>query len=269
MRVGPALLQGRSGPAAFYDATKPTHGRGWALPIMPFMSSESPFLKLARDRVVILDGAMGTSLHRYHPTDADWGHGPDGKSLHEPLGCTGLHASGMDRGDSSRLLRGRLRRRRDEHVQRQHRSSSANSAMVEQLDEINRPTFASRRRLQPHIAPRTGRGSSSAPSGPAPKCRRSRIPPSDADFDALAEAYRPQIAVMIEEGVDAILIETCFDILQAKMRGHHRHRGDEAGAASPAADGATHHHRRKTRRCSRAPTFPRRSSRLSRSTRST
>ena len=36
------------------------------------------------------------------------------------------------------------------------------------------------------------------------------------DFDTLADAYRPQIAAMIEEGVDALLIETCFDILQAK-----------------------------------------------------
>src|SRR5207244_8073580 len=45
------------------------------------MSCESPFLKLARDRVLILDGGMGTSLHRYHPTDKDWGHAPSGKSL--------------------------------------------------------------------------------------------------------------------------------------------------------------------------------------------
>jgi 5-methyltetrahydrofolate--homocysteine methyltransferase len=36
------------------------------------------------------------------------------------------------------------------------------------------------------------------------------------DFDTLAEAYRGQLRVMIEERVDAILIETCFDILQAK-----------------------------------------------------
>ena len=36
------------------------------------------------------------------------------------------------------------------------------------------------------------------------------------DFDRLADAYRQQFRVMIEERVDAILIETCFDILQAK-----------------------------------------------------
>ena len=32
----------------------------------------------------------------------------------------------------------------------------------------------------------------------------------------LADAYRRQLQIMIEERVDAILIETCFDILQAK-----------------------------------------------------
>ena len=35
------------------------------------------FLKLLDDRVLILDGGMGTSLHRYHPTDNDWGYAPD------------------------------------------------------------------------------------------------------------------------------------------------------------------------------------------------
>src|SRR5438105_3392526 len=44
-------------------------------------AADHPFLRLARDRVVILDGAMGTSLHRYRPTDQDWGYGPNGKSL--------------------------------------------------------------------------------------------------------------------------------------------------------------------------------------------
>ena len=33
------------------------------------------FLSRVRERVVILDGAMGTSIHRFNPTDADWGPG--------------------------------------------------------------------------------------------------------------------------------------------------------------------------------------------------
>ena len=32
-----------------------------------------PFLDILNDRVLILDGAMGTSIHRYHPKADDWG----------------------------------------------------------------------------------------------------------------------------------------------------------------------------------------------------
>ena len=37
-----------------------------------------------------------------------------------------------------------------------------------------------------------------------------------ADTAIVGHLGRPQIAALIEEGVDALLIETCFDILQAK-----------------------------------------------------
>src|SRR5262245_3320080 len=39
------------------------------------------FLSLAKERVIILDGAMGTGLHRYKPADVDWGYSATGKSL--------------------------------------------------------------------------------------------------------------------------------------------------------------------------------------------
>ena len=52
--------------------------------------------------------------------------------------------------------------------------------------------------------------------GPGTKMPSITDPAIYVDFDTLADAYRPQIRVMIEERVDAILIETCFDVLQAK-----------------------------------------------------
>ena len=45
------------------------------------MPLSTPFLDFARQRVLILDGGMGTSLHRYKPTEKDWGYAPNGKSL--------------------------------------------------------------------------------------------------------------------------------------------------------------------------------------------
>ncbi|MBR5699981.1 MAG: homocysteine S-methyltransferase family protein, partial [Bacteroidales bacterium] len=38
----------------------------------------------------------------------------------------------------------------------------------------------------------------------------------EVDFDTMAEAYREQIKALIEGGVDLILVETCFDALNAK-----------------------------------------------------
>ena len=40
---------------------------------------------------------------------------------------------------------------------------------------------------------------------------------------ARGESYRRQLQIMIEERVDAILIETCFDVLQAKCVADYRH----------------------------------------------
>ena len=37
------------------------------------------------------------------------------------------------------------------------------------------------------------------------------------DFDTLAEAYEEQITALLENGVDAILFETIFDTLNAKV----------------------------------------------------
>jgi 5-methyltetrahydrofolate--homocysteine methyltransferase len=165
--------------------------------------------------VLILDGAMGTSLHRYNPTDKDWGYAPNGKSLMNlsdalvytrpewiraihsgflAVGCDGIETNTFN---ASRIV-------------------LDDFGMAAKLDEINR--------LNVRIA-KDAASEFSTPSrprfvvgsiGPGTKMPSILNESIYADFAALAESYRPQIVAMIEEGVDAILIETCFDILQAK-----------------------------------------------------
>ncbi len=180
------------------------------------MAADSRFLQLADERVLILDGAMGTSLHRYHPTDTDWGCGPDGKSLlnlsdvlcythpewireiHEgflAVGCDGIETN----------------------------TFNANAIglnefkMADKLEEINRLNIRIAREAAAKFStperPRFVIGS----IGPGTKMPSLTDPAIYVDFDTLAEAYRPQIRVMLEERVDVLLIETCFDILQAKI----------------------------------------------------
>src|SRR5829696_1038083 len=176
---------------------------------------DHPFLNLARERVVILDGAMGTSLHRYHPTDKDWGHAPNGKSL-------------MNLSDA-------LVYTRPEWIAEIHRgflaagcdgveTNTFNASQIvlddfglgHKIDEINRLNIRIAKEVAAEFSapdrPRFVIGS----IGPGTKMPSLTDPAIYCDFDTLAAAYRPQFRVMIEERVDAILIETCFDILQAK-----------------------------------------------------
>jgi len=176
---------------------------------------DHPFLNAARERVVILDGAMGTSLHRYHPTLEDWGYSSGGKSLMNlsdalvytrpewiaeihrgflAVGCDGIETNTFNAS----------------------RAVLEDFGMAEKLDEINRLNV----RLAKQVAaeyttpdqPRFVVGS----IGPGTKMPSILSPSIYADFDTVADSYRPQIVAMIEEGVDVLLIETCFDILQAK-----------------------------------------------------
>src|SRR5262245_52604190 len=178
-------------------------------------STESPFLQIARDRVLILDGAMGTSLHRYKPTDRDWGHAPNGKSL-------------MNLSDA-------LVYTRPEWIREIHRgfleagcdgieTNTFNASQIvlddfgmgDKLDEINRRNIRIAKEAVAEFAtaarPRFVVGS----IGPGTKMPSLTDPSIYADFDTLAASYRRQIQIIIEERLDAILIETCFDPLQAK-----------------------------------------------------
>ncbi len=179
------------------------------------MSNDSAFLRLTDERVLILDGGMGTSLHRYKPTDADWGFAPNGKSLmnlSDALVYThpewikeihrGYFAAGCDAIETNTFNATSLVL--DEF------------GMADKLDEINRENIRIAKQAAAEFAtkdrPRFVVGS----VGPGTKMPSLTDPAIYCDFDRLAEAYRRQLQIMIEERVDAILIETCFDILQAK-----------------------------------------------------
>ncbi len=179
------------------------------------MPTDSPFLKLADDRVLILDGGMGTSLHQYHPTDTDWGYSPAGKSLmnlSDTLLYThpdwireihaGYFAAGCDAVETNTFNANAV--------------GLGEFGMTAQMDEINRGNIRLAKEVAAQFAtpgrPRFVVGS----VGPGTKMPSLTDPAIYIDFDSMAAAYRPQLRVMIEERVDAILVETCFDILQAK-----------------------------------------------------
>ena len=173
-------------------------------------------LDLARDRVVILDGGMGTSLHKFRPTDADWGFNDAGKSLlnlsdslvyTHPDWIRQIHAGYFEAGCDAV----------ETNTFNANGVGLGEFGMAHKLDDINRANIKIAREVANSFStadrPRYVVGS----VGPGTKMPSIDDPAIYIDFDTLAEAYRPQIAVMLDEGVDAILIETCFDILQAKI----------------------------------------------------
>lgn len=179
------------------------------------MPADTPFLRIARERILVLDGAMGTSLHRYKPTDRDWGHSPTGKSLmnlSDALVYThpewireihrGYFAVGCDAVETNTFNASRI--------------VLDDFGMADRLDEINRLNVRLAKEAAAEFTtpgrPRFVVGS----IGPGTKMPSVLNESIYADFDTVADSYRPQLVALVEEGVDAILIETCFDILQAK-----------------------------------------------------
>jgi 5-methyltetrahydrofolate--homocysteine methyltransferase len=173
------------------------------------------FLQLAHDRVLFLDGGMGTSLHRFHPTDKDWGYAPNGKSLmnlSDALAFTrpewireihrGYFAVGCDAVETNTFNASKI--------------VLDDFGMGDKVDEINRRNVRLAKEAAAEFRtpnrPRFVVGS----IGPGTKMPSVLNESIYAEFDAVAASYRPQLVALVEEGVDALLIETCFDVLQAK-----------------------------------------------------
>ncbi len=169
------------------------------------------FLGLLSERVLILDGAMGTSIHRYNPTDADWGgaaqvNNCDYLAVSRPEWIYEIHKGFLEVGcdaietntfNGSKIVLGEF-------------------GLADRVDEINRLNVRIARRAVKKFStpsrPRFVVGS----IGPGTKMPSVENASIYAHFDVLADSYRPQIVALLEEGIDALLIETCFDILQAK-----------------------------------------------------
>jgi 5-methyltetrahydrofolate--homocysteine methyltransferase len=164
------------------------------------------FLSELKRRVLVFDGAMGTNLQKINLTAEDF-QGKEGcnelLALSRPDVIRGLHASFLEAGcdvietdsfGSTSIvlaeygLEGRTR----------ELNLAAACLAREVADKYSTPA-----------RPRFVAGS----IGPTTKL------PSlgHIGYDAMAAAYREQAEALIEGGVDVLLIETCQDLLQAKI----------------------------------------------------
>ncbi|HAH64993.1 MAG TPA: 5-methyltetrahydrofolate--homocysteine methyltransferase [Rhizobiales bacterium] len=182
----------------------------------------------AKQRILILDGAMGTMIQRYKLDEAgyrgarfkDHKHDVKGDNdllvLSQPKVISEIHNAYLEAGADiieTNTFNSQAISQADyglEDIAEEMNVAAAKLAR-EAADAWTKKTPANPRFVAGAIGP-TNRTASISPDVNNPGFR-------NVSFDALVEAYATQTRGLIEGGVDTILIETVFDTLNAKAAG--------------------------------------------------
>ncbi len=176
------------------------------------------------ERILLLDGAMGTMIQGYGLTEddyrgerfADWGHDLKGNndllSLTRPDVIREIHNAFLEAGAD--II--------ETNTFNSNAPSMADYGMEALVTELNATAARLARECADAIAEQTGRPRYVA-GALGPTNRTASISPDVNDpgfrnisFDALAQTYEEATNALIEGGVDFLLIETIFDTLNAK-----------------------------------------------------
>jgi len=174
--------------------------------------SESRYLSTLRGRVLVYDGAMGTSIQQYELTAEDFG-GDSLEGCNDYLVITRpdvigeIHASFLEAGCDVV----------ETDTFRSNRITLAEYGLQDRVREINVAAASLARREADRFAtadrPRFVAGSI-GPSGFLPSASDPTL--GDITFERLVPVFREQAEALIEGGVDALLIETSQDILEVR-----------------------------------------------------
>jgi 5-methyltetrahydrofolate--homocysteine methyltransferase len=181
----------------------------------------SDLVSALQQRVLVLDGAMGTMIQRYKLEEFDFREGAfedhpqslkgnnDLLSITRPEIIKAIHRAYLQAGADiieTNTFSGTTIAQADYHLEDavyQINYQSAKIAKEVALEFTDKPRF-----VAGSIGP-TNRTASISPDVNDPGYRA-------VTFDDLALAYKDQISALIDGGVDILLIETVFDTLNAK-----------------------------------------------------
>lgn len=181
--------------------------------------------QLINERILVLDGAMGTMIQQYNLSEADF-RGERFKDL-----------PGLLKGNNDMLCL-----TRPDVIEEIHRkylevgadiieTNTFNATAVSMADyhmqaycrEINLAAARLARKIADEYTARTPEKPRFVAGSVGPTNKTCSMSPDVNNpafraltFDELSEAYREQMEALLEGGVDAILIETIFDTLNAK-----------------------------------------------------
>ena len=179
---------------------------------------------IIRERILILDGAMGTKIQTYGLTEADFrgdrfaaipgqmkGNN-DILSLTRPDVIADIHRQYLEAGAdiiATNTFSSQRISQADYHLEDTAREIAFEGARIARkvADEFSTPEKP--RFVAGSIGP-TNKTCSMSPDVSNPAAR-------DMTYDELLVAYLEQMDALIEGGVDALLIETIFDTLNAKV----------------------------------------------------
>lgn len=180
---------------------------------------------LLENRILLLDGAMGTMLQEYQFTEADYrgtrfkvhpcslqGNN-DLLSLTQPQAILTIHQAYLDAGADiieTNTFSATSIAMADYHLQDLVYELNYQSAQIAQqaADEYTQKTPDKPRFVAGSIGP-TNKTASLSPDVNRPEYRA-------VTFVQLQAAYREQVEALIDGGVDLLLVETVFDTLNAK-----------------------------------------------------
>ena len=181
--------------------------------------------KILRERVLILDGAMGTMLQRYKFTEEDfrgkrfkeWSYPLQGNndllSITQPEAIATVHAKYFEAGADiveTNTFSGTTIAMADYHLEELVYEINYESARIAKkvADEFTAREPHKPRFVAGSIGP-TNKTASMSPDVNDPGYRA-------VSFNDLRIAYKQQVEALLDGGVDILLVETIFDTLNAK-----------------------------------------------------
>jgi len=177
-----------------------------------------------KDRILILDGAMGTMIQGYNLTEKDfrgnlellqmlnYQGNNDMLNLSRPDIIEDIHRRYLEVGAdiiSTNTFSAQRISQADYHMESFSRDIAYAGAKLARKCADEYSTADKPRYVAGSIGP-TNKTCSMSPDVSDPAKR-------DLTYDALFDAYSEQVAAMIKGGIDAVLIETIFDTLNAKV----------------------------------------------------
>ena len=189
------------------------------------LSILKPITELLHERILVLDGAMGTMIQRYNLTEADyrgsrfadWAHDLKGNndllSLTRPDIIRTIHREYLDAGSDiieTNTFSATTIAMADYHMEELAYELNFESARIarEVADEVTRQNPDKPRFVAGAMGP-TNRTASLSPDVNNPAYRA-------VTFDDLVETYYEQVSGLVDGGAHLLLVETIFDTLNAK-----------------------------------------------------